>query len=244
MIDNRKKILSSVFFVCIGAFMLFYSLKFGGTFFNGISKYILVFISLINIIGGVMIGFVRISNVKEINSEKDNSGKEEIVSCERNVKEINPEKDNSGKEEIVSCERNVKEINSAKDNSDKEEIVSCERNVKEINPEKDDNIIEAANDNEAKEPKHVITAEISIEVTGEDEPTKYDKRRERWAVICFWALLAYIISALFLIFVDINVYFCFAFVISTSVCIFSFFKASYIDPEEPTDPMPWYYGAL
>ena len=222
MIDNRKKILSSVFFVCIGAFLLFYSLKFGGTFFNGISKYILVSISLINIIGGVMIGFVRISNVKEINSEKDNSGKEEIVSCERNVKEINSEKTNSGKKEIVYCKIDVKEINS----------------------EKDDNIIEVANDNEAKEPKHVITAEISIEVTGEDEPTKYDKRRERWAVICFWALLAYIISALFLIFVDINVYFCFAFVISTSVCIFSFFKASYIDPEEPTDSMPWYYGAL
>lgn len=222
MIDNRKKILSSVFFVCIGAFMLFYSLKFGGTFFNGITKYILVSISLINIIGGVMIGFVRISNVKEINSEKDNSSKEEIVSCERNVKEINSEKTDSGKKEIFYCKIDVKEINS----------------------EKDDNIIEAVNDNEAKEPKHVITAEISIEVTGEDEPTKYDKRRERWAVICFWALLAYIISALFLIFVDINVYFCFAFVISTSVCIFSFFKASYIDPEEPTDPMPWYYGAL
>lgn len=222
MIDNRKKILSSVFFVCIGAFMLFYSLKFGGTFFNGISKYILVSISLINIIGGVMIGFVRISNVKEINSEKDNSSKEEIVSCERNVKEINSEKTDSGKKEIFYCKIDVKEINS----------------------EKDDSIIEAANDNEAKEPKHVITAEISIEVTGEDEPTKYDKRRERWAVICFWALLAYIISVLFLIFVDINVYFCFAFVISTSVCISSFFKASYIDPEEPTDPMPWYYGAL
>ena len=222
MIDNHKKILSSVFFVCIGAFLLFYSLKFGGTFFNGISKYILVSISLINIIGGVMIGFVRISNVKEINSEKDNSSKEGIVSCERNVKEINSEKTNSGKKEIFYCKIDVKEINSEKDNS----------------------IIEAANDNEVKEPKHVITAEISIEVTGEDEPTKYDKRRERWAVICFWALLAYIISALFLIFVDINVYFCFAFVISTSVCIFSFFKASYIDPEEPTGPMPWYYGAL
>lgn len=202
--------------------MLFYSLKFGGTFFNGISKYILVSISLINIIGGVMIGFVRISNVKEINSEKDNSSKEEIVSCERNVKEINSEKTDSGKKEIFYCKIDVKEINS----------------------EKDDNIIEAANDNEVKDPKHVITAEISIEVTGEDEPTKYDKRRERWAVICFWALLAYIISVLFLIFVDINVYFCFAFVISTSVCIFSFFKASYIDPEEPTGPMPWYYGAL
>lgn len=222
MIDNHKKILSSVFFVCIGAFMLFYSLKFGGTFFNGISKYILVPISLINIIGGLIIGFVRISNVKEINSEKDNSSKEEIASCERNVKEINSEKTNSSKKEIVYCKIDFKEINS----------------------EKDDSIIEATNDNEAKEPKHVITAEISIEVTGEDEPTKYDKRRERWAVICFWALLASIISALFLIFVDINVYFCFAFVISTSVCIFSFFKASYIDPEEPTDPMPWYYGAL
>lgn len=222
MIDNRKKILSSVFFVCIGAFLLFYSLKFGGTFFNGISKYILVPISLINIIGGLIIGFVRISNVKEINSEKDNSGKEEIVSCERNVKEINSEKANSSKKEIVYCKIDFKEINS----------------------EKDDSIIEAENDNEAKEPKHVITAEISIEVTGEDEPTKYDKRRERWAVICFWALLAYIISVLFLIFVDINVYFCFAFVISTSVCVFSFFKASDIDPEEPTDPMPWYYGAL
>lgn len=222
MIDNHKKILSSVFLVCIGAFLLFYSLKFGGTFFNGISKYILVPISLINIIGGLIIGFVRISNVKEINSEKDNSSKEEIVSCERNVKEINSEKTDSGKKEIFYCKIDVKEINS----------------------EKDDSIIEVANDNEAKEPKHVITAEISIEVTGEDEPTKYDKRRERWAVICFWALLAYIISVLFLIFVDINVYFCFAFVISTSVCIFSFFKASYIDPEEPTDPMPWYYGAL
>ena len=244
MNDNRKKILSSVFLVCIGAFMLFYSLKFGGTFFNGISKYILVPISLINIIGGVMIGFVRISNGKEVNSEKNNSGKEVFVSCERNVKEINSEKTNSSKEEIASCERNVKEINSEKTNSSKKEIVYCKIDFKEINSEKDDSIIEATNDNEAKEPKHVITAEISIEVTGEDEPTKYDKRRERWAVICFWALLAYIISALFLIFVDINVYFCFAFVICTSVCIFSFFKAFDIDPEEPTDPMPWYYGAL
>ena len=200
MNDNRKKILSSVFLVCIGAFMLFYSLKFGGTFFNGSSKYILVPISLINIIGGVMIGFVRISNVKEINSEKNNSSKKEIV--------------------------------------------YCKIDFKEINSEKDDSIIEAENDNEAKEPKHVITAEISIEVTGEDEPTKYDKRRERWAVIFIWALLASIISALFFVFVDMNVYFSIAFIISTSVCSFSFFKASDIDPEEPTGPMPWYYGAL
>lgn len=221
MIDNHKKILSSVFFVCIGAFLLFYSLKFGGTFFNGISKYILVSISLINIIGGVMIGFVRISNVKEINSEKDNSGKEEIVSCERNVKEINPEKDNSGKKEIFYCKIDVKEINS----------------------EKDDNIIEVANDNEAKEPKHVITAEISIEVTGEDEPTKYDKRRERWAIValCSLAVLALSVISFFMF---VNEYFFGLIIISVIVSGYSLAKAMFIDPEEPTGHTPWYYGAL
>lgn len=199
MNDNRKKILSSVFLVCIGAFLLFYSLKFGGTFFNGISKYILVSISLINIIGGVMIGFVRISNVKEINSEKDNSGKEEIVSCERNVKEINSEKDNS--------------------------------------------IIEATNDNEAKEPKHVITAEISIEVTGEDEPTKYDKRRERWAIValCSLAVLALSVISFFMF---VNEYFLGLIIISVIVSGYSLAKAMFIDPEEPTGHTPWYYGAL
>lgn len=153
-------------------------------------------------------------------------------------------KTTAAKKKLSLAKEMSKRLILKKTDSGKKEIFYCKIDVKEINSEKDDSIIEVANDNEAKEPKHVITAEISIEVTGEDEPTKYDKRRERWAVICFWALLAYIISVLLLIFVDINVYFCFAFVISTSVCIFSFFKASYIDPEEPTDPMPWYYGAL
>ena len=213
--------MSSVFLVCIGAFLLFYSLKFGGTFFNGISKYILVSISLINIIGGVMIGFVRISNVKEINSEKDNSSKEGIVSCERNVKEINSEKTNSGKKEIFYCKIDVKEINSEKDNS----------------------IIEAANDNEAKEPKHVITAEISIEVTGEDEPTKYDKRRERWAIValCSLAVLALSVISFFMF---VNEYFFGLIIISVIVSGYSLAKAMFIDPEEPTGHTPWYYGAL
>lgn len=179
--------------------MLFYSLKFGGTFFNGISKYILVSISLINIIGGVIIGFVRISNVKEINSEKDNSGKEEIV--------------------------------------------SCERNVKEINSEKDDSIIEAANDNEVKEPKHVITAEISIEVTGEDEPTKYDKRRERWAIVALCSLAVLVLSVISF-FMFVNEYFLGLIIISVIVSGYSLAKAMFIDPEEPTGHTPWYYGAL
>ena len=33
-----------------------------------------------------------------------------------------------------------------------------------------------------KHPKE-IKAEISFEIIGEDEPTKYDKRRERWSTI-------------------------------------------------------------
>ena len=221
MNDNRKKILSSVFLVCIGAFMLFYSLKFGGTFFNGSSKYILVPISLINIIGGVMIGFVRISNVKEVNSEKNNSGKEEIVSCERNVKEINSEKTNSSKKEIVYCKIDFKEINS----------------------EKDDSIIEAENDNEAKEPKHVITTEISIEVTGEDEPTKYDKRRERWVIVALFSLAVLALSVISF-FMFVNEYFFWLIIISVIVSGYSLAKAMFIDPEEPTGHTPWYYGAL
>ncbi len=105
-------------------------------------------------------------------------------------------------------------------------------------------IIKSTNDNATNTPKHVIKAEISIEVTGEDEPTKYDKRRERWAVVAIWSMVAHIISALFFIFVDISMYSFFALVISTTICVFSFIKASDIDPGEPTGQMPWYYGAL
>ena len=201
--------------------MLFYSLKFGGPFFNGSSKYILVPISLINIIGGVMIGFVRISNGKEINSEKDNSSKEEIASCERNVKEINSEKANSSKKEIVYCKIDFTEINS----------------------EKDDSIIEAENDNEAKEPKHVITAEIRIEVTGEDEPTKYDKRRERWVIVALFSLAVLALSVISF-FMFVNEYFFWLIIISVIVSGYSLAKAMFIDPEEPTGHTPWYYGAL
>ncbi|OZT04096.1 hypothetical protein [Prevotella sp. 885] len=107
-----------------------------------------------------------------------------------------------------------------------------------------DNIIEAINDNTTNKPDHVIKAEISIEVIGEDEPTKYDKRRERWAVVACWALLAHIVSALFFIFVDMNVYSFFALIISTAICVFAFVKASDIDPKEPTGPTPWWYGAV
>ena len=100
------------------------------------------------------------------------------------------------------------------------------------------------NNNDANKPEHIITAEISIDITGEDEPTKYDKRRERWAVVALCSFVALILSALFLFFVELNAYAFFAFLISFAVFVYSFFSAGDIDQEEPTGMMPWWYGGL
>ncbi len=104
-------------------------------------------------------------------------------------------------------------------------------------------VMEVTTDNEEKKPEHVITAEISIEVTGADEPTKYDKRRKRWAVV---ALCSLIVLALSLIsfFIVVNEYSFWFIVISAIVGGCSLVNAADIDPEEPTGHMPWYYGAL
>ena len=97
---------------------------------------------------------------------------------------------------------------------------------------------------EAKKPEHAITAEISTEVTGEDGPTKYDKHRERWVVVAMWSFVAFVISTLFFTFVDVNIYSFYALVISTTVRGFSSIKSSDIAPEDPMDPILWYYGVL
>lgn len=104
-------------------------------------------------------------------------------------------------------------------------------------------IIEAANSNEAKDSESVITVEIGIEVTGEDEPTKYDKRRERWAVVALCSLVVLVLS-LVSFFISMDIYSFGLIIISVAVGGYSFASAGDIDPEEPTGPMPWYYGAL
>ncbi len=103
--------------------------------------------------------------------------------------------------------------------------------------------LETTTNDVANKPEHVIEAKISIEVTGEDEPTKYDKRRERWGAIAFWSLVALVLSIISF-FIAMNAYSLFAIVISVVVSGYSLANACYIDPEEPTGPMPWYYGAL
>ena len=105
-------------------------------------------------------------------------------------------------------------------------------------------IIEAANNNETKKPEHIITAEISVDVTGEDEPTKYDKRRKRWAIVALWSFVALILSGLFFFLVDMDVYSFSAAMISLAVFIYSFVRADDIDPEEEIGYTPWWYGGL
>lgn len=42
--------------------------------------------------------------------------------------------------------------------------------------------------------RHIATAEVSIEVTGKDTPTEYDRRRRRWRVAAAWSILAFVTS--------------------------------------------------
>ncbi len=103
------------------------------------------------------------------------------------------------------------------------------------------------NDTENK-PEHVIEAEISVEVTGENEPTKYDKRRERWAVATVWSAVVSVVSAIVCCAAPFmgTLFICgsAALIISATIFFISIFQAASIDPREPMGPTPWYYGAL
>lgn len=77
-----------------------------------------------------------------------------------------------------------------------------------------------------------IKAEISVEIIGEDEPTKYDKRRERWSTIAAWALLALIASTVYALFVGIQITSFLFLSISYSVFFYSWMKSSDTDPKE------------
>lgn len=84
----------------------------------------------------------------------------------------------------------------------------------------------------AEKPK-VIKAEISIEIIGEDEPTKYDKRRKRWACVIPWSLLALAISILSGLPFGLNIYSLAATAISTIVFWIALDGAGSTHPDEP-----------
>jgi hypothetical protein len=90
-----------------------------------------------------------------------------------------------------------------------------------------------------KHPKE-IKAEISFEIIGEDEPTKYDKRRKRWACISRWALLALVVSILSCLPFGLNIYSLVATAISTVVFWIALDGASTTHPDEPGyHNVPW-----
>ncbi len=97
-------------------------------------------------------------------------------------------------------------------------------------------------------PEHVIEAKVSIEVTGEDEPTKYDKRREFWGGVVAWSVIASIVSIIVCCAAPFmgTLFICgsVALIISATIFFISIFQAASIDPREPMGPTPWYYGAL
>ncbi len=99
-----------------------------------------------------------------------------------------------------------------------------------------------------KDAEHTVSIECSIEVTGEDEPTKYDKRRDFWRCMAVLFLLAFIASLLFCwisSYFDISpLYGGLAVIASGAMSFFSFGLSEQIYPDEPTWPMPWYYGGL
>ncbi len=105
------------------------------------------------------------------------------------------------------------------------------------------NVSETATNDVENKSNHIIEAKISFEVTGKDEPTEYDKRRDRWVVVALCSLAVLVLSAISF-FMFVNEYSFWLIIISVIVSGYSLAKAMFIDPEEPTGHTPWYYGAL
>ena len=69
-----------------------------------------------------------------------------------------------------------------------------------------------------KQPKE-IKAEISFEIIGEDEPTKYEKRNERWGVATVYSLIVLLVALTCALFMGLNT----ALLVISSVSFLVFF---------------------
>lgn len=73
-----------------------------------------------------------------------------------------------------------------------------------------------------KQPKE-IKAEISFDIIGEDEPTKYEKRNERWGVATVYSLIVLLVTLACAFFMGLNT----ALLVVSSVSFLVFFVSLY-----------------
>lgn len=88
-----------------------------------------------------------------------------------------------------------------------------------------------------------LNVEFSVEITGEDAPTKFDKRRERWSVAVWCSLFILATSLVCGMFVELSLGFSAIVVISFISFLVSLCNAGSVYPEElGNDDFPWYGG--
>ena len=74
------------------------------------------------------------------------------------------------------------------------------------------------------------------------KPTKYDKRRECWAVIALLSLAVSVVFFLLFFLVEINAFTTIGAFISFAIFVISFCRSGDIDPDEPVGSSPWWWG--
>ncbi len=96
------------------------------------------------------------------------------------------------------------------------------------------------NDNEAKKPDHVFTAEISIEVVGTDKGEMSKKRkakeRKRWRKVYIVSLIAVVVSFFTLSYV--------ALFVSIMIAGMAYGQYDSLKPDEGYGYTPWWYYGL
>lgn len=96
--------------------------------------------------------------------------------------------------------------------------------------------------NEVTNKPKEIKAEISFEIIGEDKPTKYAKRRERWRVAAVYSLIVWLITLVCAFFVGLNIPLLIISGISFAVFFVSLCNSGNTYPEEGYGSFPYEGG--
>lgn len=80
------------------------------------------------------------------------------------------------------------------------------------------------------------------ESASNEKPTKYDKRRERWAVIALLSLVVSVVFFLLFFLVEINTFTTIGAFVSFAIFVIAFCRSGDINPDEPVGSSPWWWG--